>query len=239
MGLEVKSLKILSGIWIKLTMYISYDIVSAWFRQNFKLLLALECISLLAAGTFLYFTPHIYEANFAVRLPKMEVSSSSDVSKEGSKAQSPKNQWVLLISGLDFLRGLQNPMGHSYELIQTCMGEETNANRRKFIQGLQISLMGGGDIIYFSLRQEGRERASQCATLFKTLVFEDLNGIYNSQAQKNAPNVIRLEKAVITEDIHLSDSYIYPNLQKTILAALIAGFLLAIFGVSLRNKYRA
>ena len=90
MGLEVKSLKILSGIWIKLTMYISYAIVSTWFRQNFKLLLAFECLSLLAAGMFLYFTPHSYEANFAVRLPKMEISSTGDTSKNESKAQSQK-----------------------------------------------------------------------------------------------------------------------------------------------------
>jgi capsular polysaccharide biosynthesis protein len=216
-------------------MYISYAIVISWLRKNIKLLLAVEFISLIAAGIFLHFTPRVYEANFAVRLPKMEFSVTTDMTKD----QGPKNQWTLLISGLDFLRGLQNPMGHSYLLIKTCMGEETNTNRKKFIQGLQISLMGGGDIIYFSLRQEGRERTVQCANLFKNLVFQDLDGIYNSQAQKNAPNVIHLEKAVITEDIHLSDSYIYPNPQKTILAALIAGFLLAIFGVSLRNKYRA
>lgn len=239
MGLEVKSLKILSGIWIKLTMYISYAIVSTWFRQNFKLLLALECTSLLAAGTFLYFTPHIYEANFAVRLPKMEISSTSGASKDGSNAQSPKNQWVLLISGLDFLRGIQNPLGHPNALIQTCMGDVSNASRKQLIQALQMSLMGSGDIIHFSLRLEGRERVLHCAILFRELIVQDLDGIYDSQSRKNAPQIKQLEKAVVIGDITLSDSYIYPNPQKTILAALIAGFLLAIFGVSLRNKYRA
>ena len=220
-------------------MYISYAIVSTWFRQNFKLRLTFECMSLLAASMFLFFTPHIYEANFAVRLPKMEISSTGDTSKNESKVQSPKNQWVLLISGLDFLRGIQNPMGPPNALIQTCMGDVSNASRKQLIRTLQMSLMGSGDIIHFSLRLEGRERVLHCAILFRELIVQDLDGIYDSQSRKNTPQIKQLEKAVVIGDITLSDSYIHPNPQKTILAALITGFLLAIFGVSLRNKYRA
>lgn len=214
-------------------MKISYHSVTSWLGRNWKVLVASELLCLVLAGLYFGYAPRIYEADFSVRLPKMQIASPAD---------SSKLEWKLMLSGLEFMRGMQNPLTFSNAFIQQCLGEDSNANRKKFINSTQIGLLNHADVIHFSLRIEGRENVVRCANLLQTRVMDDLNGVYEAQLQKNKENsntVIAYEKASPTDSLRISDSYIQPQISKVIYAALIAGIFIAIFAVCLRAKYRA
>jgi len=214
-------------------MKISYHSVTSWLGRNWKVLVASELLCLALAGIYLGFAPRIYEANFSVRLPKMQIVSPVD---------SSKLEWKLMLSGLEFMRGMQNPLTFSNAFIQECLGEDSNANRRKFINSTRIGLLNHADVIHFSLRIEGRTNVIRCANLLEARVLEDLNGVYEAQTLKNkedANTVIAYEKASPTDSLRISDSYIQPQVSKVIYAALFIGIFMAIFAVSLKAKYRA
>jgi hypothetical protein len=214
-------------------MKISYPLVIAWLKRNWKVLVASEVICLVLASIYLALAPRIYEANFSVRLPKMQVASAADPTKL---------DWKLMLSGLEFMRGMQNPMTFSNAFIQECMGEDSNENRRKFVNATRISLLNHSDVLHFSLRVEGRENAIRCAKLLEVRVLDDLNGVYEIQQQKNLESSNKTgsnEKASISDSLRISDNYIQPQIGKIIYAAMIIGAFLAIFAASLRAKYRA
>jgi hypothetical protein len=123
------------------------------------------------------------------------------------------------------------------------MGEDSNANRKKMINATQFGLLSHGDVIHFSIKVEGRENVIRCANLLQAWVLDDLSGVYEAQVKKNAQQTfsvaIAYEKAVPADSMRISDSFIKPQIDKSFYVALIAGFFLAIFVVSLRAKYRA
>lgn len=214
-------------------MKISYYSVTSWLGRNWRVLLASEVLCLILASIYLSIAPRIYEANFSVRLPKMQITSAKDPSKL---------EWKLMLSGLEFMRGLQNPLTFSNAFIQDCLGEDSNANRKRFVNSTRISLLNHADVIHFSLRIEGRENVIHCANLLQARVLDDLNGIYETQLKKSKENpstVIAFEKASPTDSLRISDSYMQPQVSKTIYAALIIGIFMTIFAVGLKAKYRA
>lgn len=215
------------------TMKISYSLVITWLTRNWRILVACEILCLLISGIYLALAPRIYEANFSVRLPKMQLVSAADPAKL---------DWKLMLSGLEYMRGIQNPMTFSNSFIQECMGEDSNANRRKFVNSSQISLLNNADVLNFSLRIEGRENVIRCANLLQTRVLDDLNGAFDNQLLKDKSSsspALSYEKPNVLAAIRESDNYIQPRINKVISAALIAGIFLALFAVSLRAKYRA
>jgi hypothetical protein len=215
-------------------MNLSYHLVVSWIKQNWKVLVISECICLTLVGVYLVIAPRIYETNFSVRLPKMQVANTNNPSRL---------EWKLMISGLDFMRGMQNPLTFSNDLIQKCFGEDSNANRRKFINSMQLGLQNHGDIVLFSLRIDGRENVIRCANLLQERILSDLSDIYDVQIQKNQSSssaaIPIFEKAAVVNSLRVSDSFIKPQIDKSIYAALFAGLFLAIFAVSLKAKYRA
>lgn len=215
-------------------MNISYRSSINWLTQNWKALVLAEIVCLLLAGVYFATAPKIYEANFAMRVPKVQKPLPTDPSK---------SQWQLLISGLDYMRGMQNPVGYSPEFIKSCYGEDSNAKRKEFVNTTQIGLLNNGDTVQFSLRQEGKDQVTHCAHMLLAVVTSDLNGIFNRRMSEiNAAGVnpaIVFEPPMMVQPIRVSDSYIRPKLEKVLLTAILVGFFMAIFGVSLRNKYRA
>ena len=214
-------------------MNLSYHLVMSWIKQHWKALFISECLCLVLVGVYLAFAPRVYEADFSIRLPKMQTANPADPAKL---------EWRLMLSGLEFMRGMQNPLTYSNQFIQECMGEDSNANRKKFINSTQLGLLNHADVIHFSIRLEGRENVIRCANLLEKRVLEDLNGVYEAQILKNQNAIKDLgalsEKARLTDSLRVSDSFIKPQINKSIYAALITGFFLAVFGVSLRKKYR-
>lgn len=214
-------------------MNLSFHLVVSWIKQYWKVLAISECLCLAFVGVYLVLAPRIYEANFSIRLPKIQMQNAADPAKL---------DWRLMLSGLEYMRGMQNPLTYSNQFIQECMGEDSNANRKKFINSTQFSLLSHADVIHFSIRLEGRENVIRCANLLEKRVLEDLNGVYEAQISKNQNEIKDLgvlsEKARLTDSLRVSDSFVKPQINKSIYAALIAGFLLAIFGVSLKAKYR-
>lgn len=215
-------------------MNISYRSSINWLKQNWKVLVLAEIACLLLAGVYFSTAPKIYEANFAMRVPKVQKPLPADPTK---------SQWQLLISGLDYMRGMQNPVGYSPEFIKSCYGDDSNAKRKEFINTSQMGLLNNGDTVQFSLRQEGKDQVMHCAHMLLAVVTSDLNGIFNRRMSEiNAAGVnpaIIFEPPMMVQPIRVSDSYIRPKLEKVLLTAILAGFFLAIFGLSLRNKYRA
>lgn len=215
------------------SMKISYSLVITWLTRNWRILVACEILCILIASIYLAIAPRIYEANFSVRLPKMQITSPADPLRQ---------DWKLMLSGLEYMRGIQNPMTFSNVFIQECMGEDSNANRRKFVNSSQISLLNNADVLNFSLRIEGRENVIRCSNLLQARVLDDLNGAFDIQLLKDKSSLspaLAYEKPIVSAAIRESDGFIQPRINKVISAALIAGIFLTLFAVSLRAKYRA
>ena len=217
-------------------MIINYQNLRNWVLGSWRGFLVIEILCMGLGFTYFFFAPKIYEADFAVRLPKVQVVS---------EASPKKIEWNTAISGLDYLRSMQNPLGYSQEFMQDCMGADTNQNRKDWVNALQIGLKNRGDIIQFSIRLEGEKRVLFCAKQFQIVVMQDLNGYYegalikakieNEEAKKN----LQFEKASVVEDIRLSDGFVRPNLKKILISSTLLGIFLTIFFSALQKKYRS
>lgn len=204
-----------------------------WFKANFKLLMALEVLCLLVAGIYFAVAPRVYEASFSIGLPKVVSSASAN-------PNLPKLR--LLISPQEFIRPTQDPMAYSEEFIKNCMGEDTNASRKEFINSLQLGVKQQGDVIAFILRLKGAERAANCANLLMPRVLEGLvvsQDRYLESAQVITSDPTNFSRPAVVQAIRLSDSYIKPDFNRLLMMAIIAGIGLAIFISLMKNKYRA
>jgi capsular polysaccharide biosynthesis protein len=214
-------------------MNISYQAVIDWFRSNFKLLILLEAVCIMTAGVYFLLAPRIYEANFAISLPKVLASS-------GANTNQPKHR--LLMSPQEFIRPTQDPMIYSDEFIKNCMGQDSNENRKKLINALQLGVKQQGDVIAFTLRLEGSERSANCANLMLTRSFDDLTVKQDRYLQANpsiANDPTNFIKPALVQSIRISDSYIKPDLSRLLVMAIIAGIFLSIAISILRKQYRA
>lgn len=216
-------------------MIISYQEVTHWFRSNIKALVVIEMLCLLVAGAYFLMTPRIYEANFSIGLPKVPALSN----------QSNGPNMRLMISPQEFIRPTQDPMAYSEEFVKNCMGQDTNANRKKMINALQLGVQKQGDVIAFTLRLEGSEHSAACANLFLTKVLEDLSiaqanylktPLAASAAQASPEYIV---KPALIQAVRMSDSYIKPDLIKTFAAAIMAGAFLTVLFSVMRKRYRA
>ena len=216
-------------------MIISYQEVTQWFKSNFKLLILMEALCLLIAGIYFLLAPRIYEANFSIGLPKVPVASN----------QPNGLNMRLMISPQEFIRPTQDPMAYTEEFVKNCMGQDTNANRKKMINALRLGVQKQGDVIAFTLRLEGSERSEACANLFLTKVLEDLSiaqanylktPLVMSAAQANPESIV---KPALIQAVRMSDSYIQPDFTKIFIAAILAGTLLTVFFSVMRKRYRA
>lgn len=212
-------------------MNISYRAVSEWFRDNLKLLIILEIACLLVSGIYFLMAPRIYEANFSISLPKVAVSP---------EANPPKLR--LLISPQEFIRPTQDPMAYSAEFMKSCMGEDTNANRKKFINGLQLGVKQQGDVIAFTFRLEGSDLTERCANLMLQRVFDDLKttqDIYLKTQADGGSASVGFARPALVQEIRMSDSYVKPHLSRILIIAALAGIFLTVFLSLMRKKYRA
>lgn len=216
-------------------MIIRYQEVTHWLRNNIKALVIMEVFSLLVAGAYFLMAPRIYEANFSIALPKVPVLSNQP---NGSNMR-------LMISPQEFIRPTQDPMTYSEEFVKNCMGQDTNANRKKMINALQLGVQKQGDVIAFTLRLEGSERSATCANLFLTKVLEDLSiaqvnylktPLAASAAQASPENIV---KPALIQAVRMSDSYIKPDFIKIFTAAILAGAFLTVFLSVMRKRYCA
>lgn len=214
-------------------MFISYQNVINWIKTNLRLLLLLEACSILMACLYFMIAPRIYEASFSVGLPKVPLSQA-----EG--AGVPKMR--LLISPQEFIRPTQNPMSYSGEFIKNCMGEDTNANRKDFINALQLGVKQQGDVIAFTLRLKGSDQVIQCANSLLTNVLIEL--VNTQDKYLRSANIALEEKHLYVRpsevlSVRVSDSYVKPNLRRLLLMALVVAIFLTIFISLMKQKYRA
>jgi hypothetical protein len=214
-------------------MKICYQDVIDWFSANFKILLILEVVCLLAAGSYFALAPRIYEANFSISLPKVPAPISA-------APGAPKLR--TLISPQEFIRPTQDPMAYSAQFIEQCMGQDTNANRKKLINALQLGVKQQGDVIAFTLRLEGSQKLLNCANALMSKVLQDL-----SITQENYLKSIVLAETdrqnvappTLVQAVRMSDSYVKPDLTRLLTIAVLAGIFLAILISAMRKKYRA
>lgn len=214
-------------------MKICYQDVIDWFSANFKMLLILEVVCLLATTGYFALAPRIYEANFSIGLPKVPAPISS-----APGAPRLKN----LISPQEFIRPTQDPMAYSAQFIEKCMGQDTDANRKKFINALQMGVKQQGDVIAFTLRLEGSQKLLNCANALISKVLKDL-----TVAQDNYLKSIVLTESdqqniappTMVQVVRLSDSYVKPDLSKLLTIGFLGGFFLTLLISLMRKKYRA
>ena len=187
----------------------------------------------MTAAVYFLFAPRIYEANFAISLPKVLASP-------GANTNQPKHR--LLMSPQEFIRPTQDPMAYSDEFIKNCMGQDTNENRKKLINALQLGVKQQGDVIAFTLRLEGSERSTNCANLMLLRSFDYLTVNQDRYLEANpstANDPMNFIKPAVVQSIRVSDSYIKPDLGRLLSMAIIAGIFLSIAISILRKQYRA
>jgi hypothetical protein len=214
-------------------MNISYQAVIDWFTSNFKLLILLEAVCITTAALYFLLAPRIYETNFAISLPKVLASPSAN-------ANQPMHR--LLMSPQEFIRPTQDPMAYSDEFIKNCMGQDSNVNRKKLINALQLGVKQQGDVIAFTLRLEGSERSANCANLMLLRSFDYLTVNQDRYLEANpstANDPMNFIRPAVVQSIRVSDSYIKPDLGRLLSMAIIAGIFLSIAISILRKQYRA
>lgn len=214
-------------------MNIRYQAVINWLKSNFKILLILEITCLLFASVYFVLSPRIYEANFSIVLPKVPTAISND-------PHAPKMR--LMVSPQEFIRPAQDPMSYSEAFIKDCMGEDTNANRKKLIKSLQLGVKQQGDVIAFTLRLEGNQRTATCANLWLIKVLNDLTVTqenYLKSAGLDPANIVNIAKPGLVQHIRMSDSYVKPDLFKLMTSAVLAGMFLSFFISIMRKQYSA
>ena len=212
-------------------MNISYRSVSEWFKGNLKLLLILEVVCLLVAAIYFLMAPRVYEANFSISLPKVSVTPETN---------PPKLR--LMVSPQEFIRPTQDPMAYSEEFIKACMGEDSYANRKKMINGLQLGVKQQGDVIAFTLRLEGSERPAKCAALMMQRSFDNLTAnqdLYLRARTSGAIDPVTYARPALVQAIRMSDSYVKPDLYRIFTSGFLAGIFLTVFISLMRKKYRA
>lgn len=212
-------------------MNISYRAVCEWFKGNLKLLVILEIACLLLAAIYFLMAPRIYEANFSISLPKVSITPETI---------PPKLR--LMMSPQEFIRPTQDPMAYSEEFVKDCMGEDSNANRKKMINGLQLGVKQQGDVIAFTLRLEGAERPAKCAALMMQRAFDNLTVSQDLYLQARTPGAIdpaTYARPALVQSIRMSDSYIKPDLYRILTSGFLAGVFLTVFISLMRKKYRA
>jgi len=214
-------------------MKICYQDVIDWFSTNFKILIILEVVCLLAAGGYFALAPRIYEANFSISLPKVPAPISA-------APGAPKLR--TLISPQEFIRPTQDPMAYSAQFIEQCMGQDTNGNRKKLINALQLGVKQQGDVIAFTLRLEGSQKLLNCANVLMNKVLQDLSITQDNYlksivlAETDRQNVA---PPTLVQAVRMSDSYVKPDLTRLLTIAFLAGIFLAILISAMRKKYRA
>jgi hypothetical protein len=214
-------------------MKICYQDVIDWFSSQFKLLIALEAACLLAAGGYFALAPRIYEANFSIGLPKVPATISTTSSASRLKT---------LISPQEFIRPTQDPMNYSTQFIEQCMGQDTDANRKKFINALRLGVKQQGDVIAFTLRLEGSQKLLNCANLMMSKFLQDLTITQDNYlksitlAESDKKNVT---PPTMVQVVRISDSYVQPVLSRLLTIGALAGIFLAVFISVMRKKYRA
>ena len=206
-------------------MNISYQAVIEWFRSNLKSLVIFEVVCLSVAAVYFLLAPRLYEASFSIGLPKVSVVPETTPPK-----------FRLLISPQEFIRPTQDPMAYSAEFVKDCMGEDSNANRKKMINGLQLGVKQQGDVIAFTLRLEGSERSAKCAALMMQRAFDDLTANQDLFLKANPVGYVR---PTLVQSIRMSDSYIKPDLSRILTIGVLGGIFLTIFVSLMRKKYRA
>lgn len=219
------------GVWEG--MKISYHQFVSWLQGNLKSLLIIELLCLLVAGTYFWIAPRIFEASFSISLPKVPALESSNPQAKKLK---------LLISPQEFIRPTQNPMAYTPDFISQCMGEDTNANRKKLINALQLGVKQQGDVITFTLRLEGKEQLFKCANAMMWNALNNLQRMqeaYLSSQTLSSEQKLSIVPAEMTANVRMSDSYIKPDLSKILFSAITAGIFLTVFLSALRKKYRA
>jgi capsular polysaccharide biosynthesis protein len=212
-------------------MRISYQIICDFWSQNKKILIIWQVIFLLLAGIYLATTPKTYEAYFQVRTAKILVD----------------DKWNALKWARYTRRDLMSPQSYPANLVQACMGEDGNGIRRSLVNSIQIDVIDdSGGVMGISVRLVGKENATKCANLLAVSIVENSNAALAKRLADDgfsAPNtskgrVNNYEKPVVTSQVQMSDSYVYPQNFKVFLAALLMGLAVAFATVILRERYR-
>lgn len=214
-------------------MKICYQDVIDWFSSQYKMLIALEVACLLAAGCYFALAPRIYEANFSIGLPKVPAPI---VTTSGAP------RLKTLISPQEFIRPTQDPMTYSTQFIEQCMGQDTDANRKKFINALQMGVKQQGDVIAFTLRLEGSQKLLNCANLIMRKFLQDLTITQDNYLKSIALTELdkkNIAPPTMVQVVRISDSYVKPDLSRLLTIGALAGIFLAVFISVMRKKYRA
>ena len=211
-------------------MRISYQIICDFWSQNKKLLIIWQLVFLLSAAVYLVMIPKTYEAYFHVQTAKILVNDKWDALK-----------WARYTR-----RNLMSPQGFTPELARVCVGSDSNAARRSLVNAMQIDILNdSGGVLAISVRLVGADHAKECANLLAKNIVDISDaalthrlleeGFTPTNLQKGKIN--NYERAMITSQPRMSDSYVRPQIAQTMLGAFLMGLISVIAYAILKRRY--
>ncbi len=213
-------------------MKISYSIICRFISQNkFQLILALA-ISLISSIAYFYITPKIYEATFHVRTAKIQIDG----------------RWNAIKWARYTRRDLMSPQWYSENIVNECMGSDSNKARRNLVNAIRIDIMDdSGGALAISVKLIGENHTKNCAYLIANTIINHSNGTLKQRladdgyVNKNSLSgrINQYQEAAITSNVRMSDHYVEPQLPKlTALMSLFVFTLVLGYGV-LKRRYRS
>ena len=202
---------------------LTFKQIIQFLAENRRYLAFLSAVGFLVGLSYCLLTPKIYEAFLFISLPQTNQISAEGIVKET----------IAVPSTLNARRILLNPATITPEMLKTCGLEDTNTDRKKFVNAVYATDVDGGERnLMLLVRIPGKERAEQCVNGIAAELLVLTNAIKNNYILHYDPKnqlVLVNEDAKIYRAARVSDSYILPRPGLTILATTLLGFLAAIF----------
>ena len=140
-----------------------------------------------------------------------------------------------------------SPQAHNVNLVQACMGGDSNVIRRSLVGSMQIDIIDdSGGVLAIAVRLTGVEQAKKCAQMLAESIVEVSDAALTKRlsdegfqaANTTKGKINNYEKPLITSQVQMSDSYVKPKWFHVCLSASLLGLVGAIAFAILRRRYR-
>lgn len=192
-------------------------------RQNYRTLVLFSALGLLLGVAYSLLAPKIYEGFVYIALPQ-----TNQVTGDGQVKDK-----IAVPSMLNARRILLNPGTITPGMLKACGMEDSNADRKKFVNSVYATDVDGGERnLLVRVRVPGKDLTQQCVDGVAQELLTVANAIKNNYVQHHAEqSAVRLSSvdAMIYRESRTSDHYVLPRPILMTIAGTLLGCLLGLF----------
>jgi uncharacterized protein involved in exopolysaccharide biosynthesis len=192
-------------------------------RQNYRTLVLFSALGLLLGVAYSLLAPKIYEGFVYIALPQ-----TNQVTGDGQVKDK-----IAVPSMLNARRILLNPGTITPGMLKACGMEDSNADRKKFVNSVYATDVDGGERnLLVRVRVPGKDLTRQCVDGVAQELLTVANAIKNNYVQHHAEqSAVRLSSvdAMIYRESRTSDHYVLPRPILMTIAGTLLGCLLGLF----------